>query len=181
MISFSIVFFHPLNFLSLRSMSTVSNSFYLSFFHSSPSLSRSLIMQSPSQFRSSFHSTFWASALFASFSSPIYFHMTNPCTAHQLLLRTFLHSHFHSHFIKFLLSALLTPTIILSGCFSQTWTFSCCFSVSAIVCNAFKYAGITHELSTFPFRLRFASISYHTIVLSPSVCPGCNPHCNQSS
>ena len=38
--------------------------------------------------------------------------------------------------------------------FSQTWTFSCCFSVNAIISSAFMYAGVTHQLSTFPLRLR---------------------------
>ncbi len=48
MISFSIVFFLPLTFLSLHSLSAISNSFYLLlFFHSCPTLSKSLLMQFP--------------------------------------------------------------------------------------------------------------------------------------
>ena len=43
MVSVPIIFFLPLTFLSLRSLSAVSNSFYLLlFFNSSPILSRSL-------------------------------------------------------------------------------------------------------------------------------------------
>ena len=53
MTSFSIVFFLPLTFLLQRSLSAVSNSFYLSSFLSYPTLSRSLLMQTPSQVRSS--------------------------------------------------------------------------------------------------------------------------------
>ena len=63
---------------------------------------------------------------------------TGPCqpTHRQFHVKTFLNSNFHSHFINnlfFLLSALLTPTILLTGLLSQTWTFSCCFAVSAII------------------------------------------------
>ena len=116
MISFSIVFLLPLTFFLLRSVSTESNSFYLSFlFHSSPTLSMSLLMQSPSQFRSSLP------------PFPLYFldicslcqsflchsvYRTSSCTRHQFLLRT--HSNLHCQFIIFFLSALLTPMIILS-------------------------------------------------------------------
>ena len=41
----------------------------------------------------------------------------------------------------------------------QIWTFSCCFSVSAMVSSAFMYAGVTHDLSTFPLRLRDMRLS----------------------
>ena len=140
MISFSIVFFLPLAFLLLCSLSAVSSSFY-NFIHSSPTLSKSFLMQYSSQFRSSssrpFPFTFWASALFASLSSPIF-------------------STWH-----FLLSALLTPIII--HCFSQTWTFPCCFSVSAIASSAIIYAGVAHELSTFLLCLRDMRLSPITL------------------
>ena len=39
----------------------------------------------------------------------------------------------------------------------------CCFSASGIVTGAFVYAGVTHELSTFPLR--------HPFDFPPSVCP----------
>ena len=94
-----------------------------------------------------FPSTFWASACFSSAS---FFYMTSPCTPHQFLLRTFLHSNFHSHFILF---PDQFPRLFIPGWFSQIWIF-CCFSVSAIVSSAFMCAGVTHELSTFPLRLR---------------------------
>ena len=51
------------------------------------------------------------------FSSALYFYMTSPCTPNQFLLRTSFHSNLHSHFIHFLLSALLTPKIILTRLF----------------------------------------------------------------
>ena len=54
---------------------------------------------------------------------------------------------------------LLTPTIILTGLFWQTWTFSCGFSVSATVSKALIYAGVTHGLSTFPLRVRDVRLS----------------------
>ena len=49
-----------------------------------------------------------------------------------------------------LLSALVNPTILLTQLFLQTWTFSCCFSVSALISKLYMYAGVTHEVSTFP-------------------------------
>ena len=153
MIYFSVVFFLHLTFLLLRSLSAVSNSFYLSFLHSSPTLSRSLSMQSPSQFRSSsppfpFH--FLGICSLPVFHLP-FFYMTSPCAPHQFRLRTFLHSNLHSQFIHVLSSALLTPTVILTRCvYLANLNFSCCFSVSVIVSSAFKYAGVTHELSIFP-------------------------------
>ena len=117
MISFSIIFFIPITFLLLRSLSAASNSFYLFFFflHSYPTLSRSLSMQSPSQFRSSsppFPLHFLGICSLCQFFICHFLHMTSPCTPHQFILRTFLHSNLHSHFIHFLLSALLIHTIL---------------------------------------------------------------------
>ena len=45
------------------------------------------------------------------------------------------------------------------SCFPQTCTFVCCFSVSSIVSSASMYAGVTHELGTFPLRLREMHLS----------------------
>ena len=79
-----------------------------------------------------------------------FFHMTSPCTPHQFLLKTFLHSNLHSQLYYI-------PRLFLPGCFSPTWTISCCFSVSVIVYCAFVYAGA--ELSTFPLSLRELRLS----------------------
>ena len=106
-------------FLSLFSYYVVCQQFPIpsiyNFFHSSPTLSRSLLMQSSitiSVFLA-FISTLFSGYLFALpvFLIP-FLHMTNSCTPYQFLLRTFLHSNLYSHFIIFLLSALLTPTMI---------------------------------------------------------------------
>ena len=113
-IYFSIIFFHPFTFLLLCSLSAVSNSSI--FFHSFPTLSRLLLMQSPLQFQCSsppFPPHIQASGLCQFIISHL-FHMTSPCTSHQFVLRTFLRSNLHSHFIHFLLSALLIPMIILT-------------------------------------------------------------------
>ena len=163
MISFTIVYFLPLACLILCSLSAVSNSFYLPFLHSSPTLSRSLSMQSPSKFQSSsppFPLHFLGICSLCQFFICHFFYMTSPCSAHQFLLRTFLHPNLHSHFIHFLLSALLSPTILfLPGCFSQILTFSCCFFVSVIVSSPFMYAGIIHVLSIFHVRWRDMRLS----------------------
>ena len=119
MISFSIVFFLPFTFLLLRSLSAVSSSFFLSFFHSYPTLSRSLLIQSLiaiSVYLASIYPTLSGHLLSASFSSPNCLH-DQPIYSHQFLLRTFLHTNLHPHLIHFLLSALLTPTIILTRLF----------------------------------------------------------------
>ena len=105
--------------------------------------------------------------------------MTSLCTPHQFLLRTFFHSNqspLSFHFIHFLLVALLTPTIILTRLFvfSQIWTFSRCFTVSAIVYSAFMYTGVAHELSTFPLRLRdmrLSPITHHPFEFPPTFAP----------
>ena len=162
MIYFAIVFFLPLTFLLLRFLSAVSNSSTNHIFHSFPALSRLLLMQSPIAISVVIAfispSTFWASALFASFLSPN-FHMTSPCTHHQFLLRTVLHSNLHSHLIHFLISCLYSHNYSYQVVFSQTWTFSCSFSVSAIVSSPFLYAGATHKRSTFPLPLRYMHLS----------------------
>ena len=61
------------------------------------------------------------------------FHMTGLCQLNTVLLKIVLQSDTHSQFIHILLSTVLTPAIPITRLFSQTWTFSCCFSVSAIV------------------------------------------------
>ena len=132
-------------------------------FHFSPTLSMSLLMQSPiaiSVFLAFISPPLSVHLLSASFYLP-FFYMTRSCrpTPHQFLLRTLLHSNLHSHFIIFLLLALSTPTIILTRLFFIKIDFSCCFSVSAIVSSAFVYAGVTHELSTFHLRLRDMRLS----------------------
>ena len=84
------------------------------------------------------------------------FHMSSQCqpTAHQFLLNTFLLTPTSTLCSSILLlSTLLAPMILLTRLFSQTWTFSCCSSGSAIVTSAFMYAGVTHELSTFSLDL----------------------------
>ena len=151
MISFSIVFFLPLTFYLLLSQSAVSNS-SIYIFNSVLTLSRSLLMQSPSQL--------WCSSppfplLFPGFCSlPVYllpcFHLISPCTHHQLLLR--ISFNLASTLISsiLVLSAFLTPTIFLPGCLPQARIFFRCFSDSAIVSSAFVYTGVTHGLSTFP-------------------------------
>ena len=78
--------FFPLTFLSRRSLSAVSNYFYLLFFlHSSP----------PSQFQVSFLGICSLCQLFMSH----FYHMTRPRTPHKCLLSTFLNSIVHSYLI----------------------------------------------------------------------------------
>ena len=143
--SFSIVYFLLLTFCLLRSLSAVSNSFYLSFLYSSPSISRPLLI-----FLAFISPPLPGHLLSASFSSPIFLHDDQPMYSSPFCLRTFLQSSFHSHFIHLILSAFLTLTIIFTRWFSQTLNFSYCISVSAIVSSSFLYAGVTHRLSTFP-------------------------------
>ena len=115
--SFSVVFFLALFFLLLRSLSAVSNSFYLSVFpffsHSFYATFNAIPQRNFDLPRLHFPFSICACALFANFSSP-FFYMTSPRTHHQFFSRTFLHSSHHSRFIHFLLSALLTPIIILT-------------------------------------------------------------------
>ena len=116
----SFFFLSPFSYCVLFQQSPVL-SIYIFFSHSSPTLFMSLLTQSPHRNFGlpclHFPSNFWAPALFASLSSPNFFHMTNPCTPHQFLLSTFLHSIPYSHLIHFLLSALLAPMIILTRLF----------------------------------------------------------------
>ena len=116
MISLSIVFF----FLSLLSYYVLCQQSPI------PSICNFLIliplflghlMQSPSQFRSSsppfpLHFLGICSLCQLVFFINHLLYMTSPCTPHQFLLGTFFHSNLHSHFIHFLVSALLTPTVI---------------------------------------------------------------------
>ena len=103
MFPFSIVFFLPLNFLLIGSLSAVSNSFY-NLPHSSPTISRSLLMHYPikiSVFPASISSPLSGHLLSLSvLLSPIFSQMTSPCTPHQFLLKTFLHSNLHFQFIR---------------------------------------------------------------------------------
>ena len=122
---FSNVLFLPLTFCLQRSLSAVSNSFYLSFFRSSPTLSRSLLMQSPipiSVFLASISPPLYGHSSLPVFYLP-YFAHDQPMQPSPIFLRTFLHSNFHSHFINFLLSPLLTPTIILTRLFFANLDF----------------------------------------------------------
>ena len=111
----TLIFYFSPHFLSLRSLSTISNSSYLFavVLHSPPILSRSLL----TQFYLSLHSRsssppfpfiFWASDLFTNFSISNSFLMSSPFQhiRHQFLLKTFLHSNFHSQFIH---SSLIRP------------------------------------------------------------------------
>ena len=102
-------------------------------------LSRSLLMQSPiSVFLASFPLQFldiWSLFQFFIYHS---FHMTGALKAirhHFFLKHSFTPTSTLSSSIL-LLSSLLTTTILPVRLFSQTWTISCCFSVSAIVYNA---------------------------------------------
>ena len=88
MISFSIVFFLPLTFLSLRSLPAVSSSCYLLPF--SPLFSL---------FLGHYLLNCLGICALCQFLISHSFHMTNPCTADQFLLSTFFHSKLHSHFI----------------------------------------------------------------------------------
>ena len=109
------MFFRLLTFCLLRSLSAFSNSFYLSFFSLLP-LFLGHLMQSPIAiliFLTSISPPFSGHLLSAIFSSSIFLH-DQPLYSSPIYLRTFLHSNLHSHFIHFLLSALLTPTIILT-------------------------------------------------------------------
>ena len=134
MISFSVVFFLPLTFLLLHLLSAVCNSFYLSFLYSSPTLSTSLnaIPIAMSVFLASISSPRSGNLLLlAIFHVP--FSSTWPAQPdHQLILITFLHSYLHSKFVDFLLSALLTPTIILTRYLFANLDllplFLCCFT-----------------------------------------------------
>ena len=54
-----------------------------------------------------------------------------------------------------LISSLNSHDYFYQVIFSQIWTFS----VGAIVSSAFMYAGVTHELSTFPLRIRDMRLS----------------------
>ena len=78
-----------------------------------------------------FLSTFWASAVFANFSSPI----LSTCGAHfSLLLTSYL---LNVSFTQLLLPLSVCPffssKILCIQLFWQTYTVSCCISVSAIV------------------------------------------------
>ena len=101
---------------SLTTFSASSLQFLLSFFCIFPTLSSSLSMQSPSQFRSSsppFPLHFLGICSLCQFCNWHFFYITSPCTPHRFHLKTFL----QSQFIYFLLSALLTPTVILTRLF----------------------------------------------------------------
>ena len=156
MISISIVFFLRLTLLSLRSRSAVSNSLYLvlPFCVILPLfVGLYLCPIAIAIFLASFPIHFLGIHSLCQFSISHSFHMTGPCqlTPRQGLLNTVLQFDLHSHFIHLLLSTLLTTSIPIIRSFSQTWTF-CCFSVRAIVSNAFMYVGVTHELSTCLLR-----------------------------
>ena len=140
-----------------------SRSFQISFNAVLPSHSRSSSLPFPS--------TFWASDLLAIL--PTYSFQPTPL---KFLLKTFLHSNLHLSSSILLSSALFTPTILLIQLFSQTCAFSCCFSVSAIVPKSDMYAGVTHEVNTFPLSLRdvrLSSITSSTFrqPLPPAVIP----------
>ena len=160
MISFFVVFFLPLTFpfFVLCQQSKIPSMYH--FLHSSPTLSRSLLMQPPNRHFGlrllHFHSTFWAPALFASFSFPIFFYMTSLCTPYQ-----------------FLPPLSFNPFSRISSLNSHDYSYQVLFRkpghsrvVSLLVpssSGALMYAGVTHELSMFPLRLGptgYASISH---------------------
>ena len=59
--------------------------------------------------------------------------------------------------------------------------FTYCFFVSVIVSHAFMFAGVTHELSTFPLRVRDMRLSLITLsTFLQAFAPAVNLHCNQS-
>ena len=72
-------------------------------------------------------------------------------------LRTFLHSNLHFPLINFLLSALLSPTIILTGLFFAKLEPP---DISLLVPSSLVHVCLgTHEPSTFPLRLRDKRLS----------------------
>ena len=104
--------------------------------HSPPTLSRSLFTQSSHHILDLplliFASTFFICSFWQFFIS-YSFHISDPFQPHQFLLKTFLHSNLHSQFIHSSFGFSLHSHNLLIELFSQTCTFSCCFSVSGIV------------------------------------------------
>ena len=160
--SFSIVFLF-LSFFSLYVLcqqSPIPSIYH--FFTILPPLFLGLLMQSPIAI----------SFFLASMSPPLSVHllsvsllyMTSPCTPHQFLLGSLLHSNLRSHFITFLLSAFLTPTIILIRLFFANLDL---LLFSAIVSSASMYADVTHQLSMLPLRLRDMRLSPITLSTFP--------------
>ena len=121
-----------------------------------------LLMQSPiaiSVFLASCSLPLSGRLLFCQFLSPIL--STWPAYINLLITNFFLKLSFIPtptlSSSNLLSSTLLTHTILLTGLFSQTWTF-CYVSVSAIVSSPFMYAGVTHELSPILLNLRDKSL-----------------------
>ena len=70
----------------------------------------------------------------------------------------------HSFYMSLLMQSPIAISVFLATfpvhfLISQTWTFSCCFSVSAVVSSPFMYAAVTHEPTTFPLSLRDTHLS----------------------
>ena len=84
------------------------------------------------------------------------FHMTSLCqpTPHLYLLKTFLHSNLHPRFIHSSLAMYLNRLLSFL-----------CWCHRPIVYRPLMYAGVTHELSIFPSRLRDM---YHPLLLELS-------------
>ena len=134
---------------SLRSLSTVSNSYLLLLFSI---LFKYLLTQSFNCVLSLPHlifpSTYWGSVLFASFPSSI----LSTWLSHFNLLLTnfFLKLSFTSTSTLsscILFSSLFTPTILLILLFLQTFTF-CCLSVSVIISKPYMCAKVYRLLHT---------------------------------
>ena len=112
--------FFLLTFCLLLSLSAVSNSFYLSiFFHSSPTISRSLLMQS----------LIAISIFLASISPPLSGHLSVSLLS------------FH-------------PFSFISSLNSHDYPYLVVFRKPVSLLVPFMYAVGTHELSSFPLRLR---------------------------
>ena len=160
--------FLPLTFLLLRSLSALSDSFYLKKFYVTSPIAISVFSSPPFP-----HHYLGICSLCQFFVSHLF------SSAHQFLLRAFLHSNLHSHFINILSSALLTLTIILTRLFFRKPgpfpVVSLLVPSSLVhVCRGNTWA----EHISFTYT-RYASISHHPFDFPPSVCPSCKPHCNQ--
>ena len=105
--------------------------------------------------------------------------MISPPTPRQFLLNISLHSNLHTHFICSSPNSHDSPYQVGFANLDLLLLF---LSVSTIVSSPFMYAGVTHELSTFPLSLHELRLSAITssIFLQALNLPRCNPHYSQS-
>ena len=156
-----------LSFFSLYTFPISSLQFLLSdalFVHSSPSLSRSTLNNTPSQFRSSFPLDLLSICCLCQFFISHHFRMTSSrqTTPRQFLINRFpslqpplsVHPVFSDQLFQI-------PTILRTRFVSQTWTFSSCFSVRVIASLVHSmYRGNTraeHICICLPSSLRISS------------------------